>query len=150
MRYWLSIGDGKSYGPYTIDELRPLAETGRLDAASMLCVEGGAQWRLAGDVLLSEKVLGFPPLTDRVALGAQLRINLMWSILSTLCCCLPLGIGAIMSASGVNALLNAGDLEGATRERASYRMWMIATVALGLVCNVAPLFWIPSGLIPTL
>ena len=50
----------------------------------------------------------------------------------------------------LDALLNAGDLEGATRERASYRMWMIATVALGLVCNVAPLFWIPSGLIPTL
>ncbi len=146
MRYWLSIGDGKSYGPYTLDELRPMATTGRLDAASMLCVEGGAEWKLIGEVLKSEGALGFPPLIDTVALCASLRINMVWSILSTLCCCLPLGIPAILSASRVNALLHAGDLEGATRERARYRMWMIATVALGLVCNVAPLFWLPTEL----
>lgn len=39
--------------------------------------------------------------------------NMLWAILSTLFCCLPLGIVSIINAAKVDGLYKAGDYDGA-------------------------------------
>jgi len=62
-RYWLSIGDGKTYGPYTVAELLRYRGDGRLPAAAQVCPEGQAEWRSAETVL----ELGGPGSTPPIA-----------------------------------------------------------------------------------
>ena len=52
--------------------------------------------------------------------------NLVWAILSTLFCCLPFGIVAIVYAAKVDGLWNSGDQDGArdAAEKAKkYSLW---------------------------
>lgn len=39
--------------------------------------------------------------------------HLVWSILNTICCCIPLGIWAIVKSNDVNRFYDAGDYEAA-------------------------------------
>jgi hypothetical protein len=48
---------------------------------------------------------------------------LMQSILVTLCCCVPLGIPAIVFASQVNSKLAAGDIAGASESSKKAKLW---------------------------
>ena len=58
-RYFLSIGDGKTYGPYTVADLQGFAVQGRVTSASMLCAEGTTSWLPADSVLGATG--GMPP-----------------------------------------------------------------------------------------
>ena len=58
--------------------------------------------------------------------------NLVWAILSTLFCCLPLGIVSIVHAAKVNGLLAAGDVTGAREAADKAKKWAIWS-ALSLV-----------------
>ncbi|MEY3142071.1 MAG: hypothetical protein RLY21_564 [Planctomycetota bacterium] len=58
-RYWLSVGDGQTYGPYTVEELRAMSAQGRLNGSSMVCEEGAQQWTPASGVLFGGE--GAPP-----------------------------------------------------------------------------------------
>ena len=60
-RYWLSVGDGKTYGPYTVEELIQHRREGRLGVAAQLCPEGGSTWIPATSVLEFGAVTGAPP-----------------------------------------------------------------------------------------
>jgi len=51
--------------------------------------------------------------------------NLVWAILSTLFCCLPLGIVSIIHAAKVNSLLTAGDITGARDASEKAKKWAI-------------------------
>lgn len=61
--------------------------------------------------------------------------NLVWAILSTLFCCLPLGIVSIVHAAKVNSLLAAGDIAGARDAADKAKKWAIWSV-LGWVVLV--------------
>lgn len=54
------------------------------------------------------------------------------AIFSTICCCLPTGIVAIVNAAQVNGKLASGDIEGARECSNSARGFSIASVVLGL------------------
>ena len=45
--------------------------------------------------------------------GSKPDNNMIWAILSTLFCCLPLGIVAIINAAKVDGLYRSGDYAGA-------------------------------------
>ena len=49
--------------------------------------------------------------------------NMVWAILSTILCCLPLGIVAIIKASNVNSLYDRGDYAGAEEAAKSAKSW---------------------------
>ena len=51
--------------------------------------------------------------------------HLVWAILSTLFCCLPLGIVSIVKAAEVNGKLAAGDLEGARASSNAAKQWAL-------------------------
>lgn len=51
--------------------------------------------------------------------------NLVWAILSTVLCCLPLGIVAIVKAAQVDGLVARGDYAGAQAAADSAKKWSI-------------------------
>ena len=59
--------------------------------------------------------------------------HLVWAILSTVFCCLPLGIVAIVYAAQVDGKRAAGDLAGAQEASRNARFWAILSAALALI-----------------
>ncbi|MCL2743622.1 MAG: DUF1559 domain-containing protein [Planctomycetaceae bacterium] len=61
---------------------------------------------------------------------------LIWSIISTLCCCLPLGIAAIIFSTQCKSAISAGDLATAQSKSKTAFMLNIISLLLGLIFNV--------------
>lgn len=59
--------------------------------------------------------------------------HLVQAILSTLCCCLPFGIVAIVFAAQVNGKLDAGDYAGAQKASDQANLWGNISIGLGVV-----------------
>ena len=49
--------------------------------------------------------------------------NMVWAILCTVLCCMPLGVVAIIYASGVDSAYNSGNYEEAERKSKSAKNW---------------------------
>ncbi|QKT06308.1 CD225/dispanin family protein [Gordonia sp. X0973] len=68
------------------------------------------------------------------AMGPEPDNNLVWAILSTILCCLPLGIVAIIKSTSVGKLWAQGDVVGAQKaadDAKKFAMWgAIAAVVL--------------------
>lgn len=64
--------------------------------------------------------------------GTPPSTNLVWAILSTLLCCMPLGIVSIVKAASVNSLWFQGRHAEAVRASESARNWAIASAAVAL------------------
>lgn len=58
---------------------------------------------------------------------------MVWAILSTLFCCLPLGIVSIVKASEVNTKWMMGDEIGARMSSEQAKNWAIAAAVIGFV-----------------
>lgn len=59
--------------------------------------------------------------------------NLVWAILSTVFCCLPLGIVSIIKATKVRELWALGDTEGAQKAADDAKKWAIWSAAIAIV-----------------
>ena len=59
--------------------------------------------------------------------------NLVWAIISTVLCCIPTGIVAIIYALKVTNKYREGDIEGAKRASEVGAWWCIATIILGII-----------------
>lgn len=61
---------------------------------------------------------------------------LIFSILVTLCCCLPLGIAGIVYASKINSLQKMGDYAGAQEAAKKAKIYMIIGAVVGLIVQI--------------
>jgi hypothetical protein len=61
---------------------------------------------------------------------------LVWAILSTIFCCLPLGIPAIVFSSQVNSKWAMGDVAGAAESSRKARQFALWATIIGVVVNV--------------
>lgn len=59
--------------------------------------------------------------------------NLVWAIITTLLCCLPAGVVAIIYALKVQNKYREGDIEGAKRASEVGAWWCIASIILGIL-----------------
>ncbi|MBN3041014.1 MAG: CD225/dispanin family protein [Candidatus Omnitrophica bacterium] len=66
---------------------------------------------------------------------------LVQSILVTLCCCIPLGIPAIVYAAQVNSKVQAGDVYGALDSSKKAKMWCWIAFGCGLTANAVYLIF---------
>ena len=69
-------------------------------------------------------------------MGAPPPNYLVWSILSTLFCCLPLGVASIVFAAQVNSKWQGGDAAGAmesSQKAKKFAIWSAAAAAVGAV-----------------
>lgn len=67
--------------------------------------------------------------------GPMPPTNMVWAIISTICCCLPFGIVAIVYSSQVSTKYFARDFEGARRASERAEWWIIASIVTGVVFN---------------
>jgi heme/copper-type cytochrome/quinol oxidase subunit 2 len=65
--------------------------------------------------------------------AAKPQNYLVWAIVTTLLCCLPLGVVSIVFAAQVDSKWNAGDYAGATDASNKARTWAMASAIVGLV-----------------
>ncbi len=73
-----------------------------------------------------------PATPPPAAPAAEISTYLVPAILTTLFCCLPFGIVAIVYASSVSSKLQAGDLEGARRAAQTAKTWCWVAFGVGL------------------
>ena len=62
--------------------------------------------------------------------------GMVWAILTTLFCCLPFGIVAIVKASNVNSLWMSGNYDAARQAAKSSKNWSIAAACTGLGISI--------------
>ncbi|QEG43269.1 CD225/dispanin family protein [Roseimaritima ulvae] len=68
--------------------------------------------------------------------GTKPNNYLVQSILVTLCCCLPLGIVAIIFAAQVDSKWNSGDHAGAVAASENAKKWSMIALVLGIIANI--------------
>lgn len=68
--------------------------------------------------------------------GQKPPSNLVWGILTTLLCCLPLGIVSIVYAARVEGKWNSGDAAGAQSDSDNAKKWAIIAAISGVVIIV--------------
>lgn len=74
--------------------------------------------------------------------GEYVPNHLVWSILTTLFCCLPLGIVSIVYAAQVDGKRAAGDIAGARQAADSAKLWAILSAVIGPTLIVIWIFFI--------
>lgn len=62
---------------------------------------------------------------------------LVLSIISTLCCCIPFGIVAIVFSAKINSAVTSGNMEEAKKAAKTAKIWIIVAVAAGLIASIA-------------
>ena len=77
--------------------------------------------------------------------GAPPPNHLVWAILSTLFCCLPLGIASIVFAAQVNSKWAAGDVAGAHESSKKARQFALWGTIIGVVLAVLYLILVVVG-----
>lgn len=74
-----------------------------------------------------------PPPYGQTGAGAAPNNNLVWAILTTIFCCLPLGIVAIVKAAQVNTLWAQGQYDAARKSADDAKKWSIWAAVAGVV-----------------
>lgn len=64
------------------------------------------------------------------------RDYLVWSILTTLFCCLPFGVVSIIYATKANSAYDAGNFDEHTKCADKAKMWMILGAVIGFIVSV--------------
>ncbi|MDR1102469.1 MAG: CD225/dispanin family protein [Tannerella sp.] len=71
---------------------------------------------------------------------------LVWAILTTILCCLPLGIVSIISATKVSTLYAQGDYDGANKASADAKKWaMWSAIVAGIFIFLYIIFFVVLG-----
>ena len=73
-----------------------------------------------------------PPLPPQQPVS-YIPSHLVWAILTTLFCCLPLGIVSIVFAAQVDSKRAAGDIAGALESSRKAKFWAILSAAVAII-----------------
>lgn len=143
---WFYSEGGAQKGPVDDAAFRALVTNGTIRPDSLVWHEGMADWKPLSEAepgLAPEVVPPSPAGAEAAAPAAGAPLppgtvpnHLVGAILSTVCCCVPFGIPAIVYAAKVNGLLATGDLKGAQEASKSANTWMWIAFGLGLVAQL--------------
>ncbi|WP_026919657.1 CD225/dispanin family protein [Gordonia shandongensis] len=88
---------------------------------------------------------GAPQPGYQAGMQAEPASNLVWAILSTIFCCLPLGIVSIVKASSVGKLWAQGDVAGAHKAAEDAKKFAIWAAVVGIVFSILYLILMAAG-----
>lgn len=80
-----------------------------------------------------------------VSSAAKPDNNLVLSIFSTICCCIPTGIAAIIYAAQVDAKWASGDFIGAQKSSEEAKKWSFISIGLGIAVTAVYLLMGVAG-----
>lgn len=143
--YKIIGADKNEYGPISAEQLRQWIKEGRANGQTQVLLEGTTEWKPLASFSEFADALNTPapfatggtPPAPTSAPGGQPSVPnyLVQSILCTLCCCLPLGIVAIIYASQVSTKLALGDYAGAQAASKNAKLWCWIAFGLGFAIN---------------
>ena len=141
-QYIIIGGDGREYGPKDETEVREWIEQGRLNALSQIKEVGEHEWVSLGSrpefAVQQNNEPSTPPLPAGPSAPPtyQIPTYLAQSILVTLCCCLPVGIPAIVYASRIDNLMRMGQYTEAQECSRKAKMWCWISFGIGIPANI--------------
>jgi hypothetical protein len=142
--YKILGSDQKEYGPVTLEQLKQWVSEGRANANTLIQGPDSTEWKPLGSFPelagLSAAAAASPPpgpVYGTMAATQNVPTYLWQSIVVTLCCCLPVGIVAIVYSAQVSSKLSAGDVAGAVDASKKARMWCWIAFAGGFVGFIA-------------
>ena len=143
MSQYIIIGaDGREYGPKEETEVREWIQQGRLNALSQIKEVGEDEWVSLGSrpefSAQQSDTATAPPLPTGPSAPPtyQIPTYLAQSILVTLCCCLPVGIPAIVYASRIDNLMRMGQYTEAQECSRKAKMWCWISFGIGIPANI--------------
>lgn len=126
MNKYLCIINGEQYGPLEKDKLIAAG----VKAETPVWCEGMTRWTPACMVDELSSLFGSvpPPIPpyERVK-PAKPKSYLIWAILTTFLCCLPLGVVAIVYSANVDNRYDEKDYEGAIQASRKAKKWAIGS-----------------------
>lgn len=152
MKYWIII-NGMQLGPM---ELSEVASTPGFGPDTPVWREGLPDWTTAAHLPETAALLPqrpapapAPAVTYSYAPGGPSPVTdepmpstyLVWAILSTICCCIPTGIVALIYASKVSPLYSRGDYAGAKAASEKACWWVIISFVAGLIWAPFSVLW---------
>jgi hypothetical protein len=153
--------DNQQLGAFAKEDTIDRYNRGEILPTDLVWTEGMSTWQTASRVFgapapavvtppsVTPPSPGMPPPIPPPVTGVATPINaaspnlppkpnnyLVWAILTTLLCCLPLGIVSIIFAAQVDGKYNSGDYEGARNSSAKAKKFSIVAAIVGVVCMV--------------
>ncbi len=139
--YWLHR-DGKRYGPYSEAALQKHLSSGNAGQDDHLQAVGSGEWTTLRKVLAqsgASQPTGNTGNSTRTAQTPREKFrktrpnnHMVWAILTTICCCLPFGIPAIVYAAQVDKKFQQGDFQGAEKSSRTAKTWCLVAFGLGI------------------
>jgi hypothetical protein len=126
-------------GTFTREDATARYARGEITSTDLVWTEGMTNWQPASQVLgasaapVSGAAVGVPTLPGAASRPPKPDSHLAWAILTTLLCCLPLGVVSIVFATQVDSKYIAGDYAGAEAASGKAKTFAIISVALTAV-----------------
>ena len=160
MQYWINH-NGVQSGPVEADVLKQMG----LTSQAYVWREGMADWvritqvpelqgmyimepqqptpAVTGDPIQEPSGVGQSDVPQQSAEPCP-PTNMVWAILATLLCSIPLGIVGIYYANQVSKRYLAGDIQGAKSASETGAWWVIAAITIGIILR--PILLFSSGI----
>ncbi len=144
--------DGQQIGVFPREDALVRIQQGSIKATDLVWTEGMADWKPASEVFAdvfaapAQPVLPAPVVSPPMAAAASAgpvagasaglppkpENYLVWAILATILCCLPLGIVSIIFAAQVDSKYQAGDYAGAAESSRKAKVFAWWALGVGL------------------
>lgn len=145
--YYYLDANRQRRGPVTPDDFLRCGIT----PDTLVWKNGMSDWRAAGTLPeLASRFMAPPPPPGAGGIignpvGAPVPETkpdnyLIWSILTTVLCCLPLGVVAIVYSAKVDNLWNSGDRAGAYDAAKNAKLFCLISVGIGLLSGIIAFF----------
>ena len=149
--YFYLDANQQQQGPVSASQLTSLGVTGD----TYVWCEGMSNWNTAKQVPELAPYFSMPPMGNvhPTPGGYQSpygnpgnmnrpcpETNLIWAILCTVLCCMPLGIVAILKANKVESYYNSGNYEAALQASQEARKWSMIGAGVSLVFYILYFF----------
>lgn len=142
MQYFYLDTTQQPCGPCSLDELRLLAQEGKIPFDTLVAHNGAERWAELSSLCEPQNLSPTPENANEPSETANIPSYLTASILVTILCCMPLGIVSIISSCKVDKLIALGDVEGAKAASKKTSKWIAISIVLGtliLLCITAQL-----------
>jgi hypothetical protein len=149
---WHFIQQDEQQGPVTDEQIKSLIASGNLSADDLAWCEGMAEWKPIREIT---ELSVYPvkaaapesiakPVAESIAepatkpaaasvMKTHVQTYLWQSIVTTIFCCLPLGVVAIVYAAQVDSLARSGDHAAAVAASISAKKWCHASFLAGVL-----------------